>query len=397
MRLFIWECRRVLQSASYWLFTAALVLFLWSQGALPVAEGQNAFVCPQPGDEQDVLVPSNDEGRVMPDAAAALLAAWQQNAFTTYPPPLCIYRYVRLSDANHAELGALLAGLYGTDAAALAGQAVASTPALRGDLTWADFTAAMAKADRLLGGGSNWAPTGLMQRYGCVPATYQDLLAEYTAGMQNDRYTGGYARLFCDYAVIALALFGALPAVALFLQDLGARRRVATAIWVRRVPGAALVGARCAALLTLQFLPVLCMGGALTVYYAHLHGAGNIAQGAFLRYSVLWLLPTLVLTVTGGALATLLTGTAAGAAVWPALGWASVTAQPGGLSDGSTYGSLLTPRHNTVGKYLVFRQNLPRLLTGRGAALALAAVFLLLAVWVLERRRKGVRLWRFGG
>ncbi len=417
MRLFLWECRRVLKSVSYWLFAAALVLFLYSQGALPVTEGGDAFVRPQPGDERGVLVPGGDEALIMPQAAATLLGAWQENRFTTYPPPLCVWRQVRLSETKHAALGEVLAALYGQDAAALppcgpgaagflasadgtlvpaAGGDAAALPALRPGLTWEEFTAAMGKADRLLGGGSDWAPAGLGRKFGLVPARYADLLAEYEACMQHDRYTGAYARLFCDYAVLALALFGALPAVALFLQDAGARRGVRDAVWVRRVPTAGLVAARCAALLALEFLPILIMDAALTAYYAGRYGAGAIAPGAFLRYSVLWLLPTLALCVAAGALLTAATGTAAGAAVLPALGWLSIISHTGGLSDGSSYGSLLTPRHNTVGRFLVYQRNLPRLLAGRGAALALAGVLTAAAVWALRRRRKGVPLWRFG-
>ena len=421
MRLFLCECRRVLKSVSYWLFVGALVLFLYSQQALPVTEGGDAFVRPQPGDEQNVLVPSGDGARIMPEAAAALLDRWQANSFTTYPPPLCIYRRVTLNEQKHAELGAVLTDLYGQDAAALPQTAPANTgflvsadgtlaptvgadldagalPALRVGLTWTDFTAAMDKADRLLGGGSDWAPVGLKQNFGFVPASFEDLLAEYEAGMQHDRYTGAYARLFCDYTVIALALFGALPAVALFLQDFGsrARRGVADAVWSRRCPSLGLVVVRAAALAVLEFAPVLLMDIFETAYYAHQYGAANIALGAFLRYSVLWLLPTLLLEVAGGAALTLVTGTAAGAAVWPALGWLCVTMGVTGLSNGSTYGSLLTPRHNTVGKYLVYQQNLPRLLAGRGMALAAAAALLAAAVWALRRRRRGAMLWRFG-
>ncbi len=384
MQLFLWECRRVAKSVVYWLYAAALVLFLWGQDALPVNEGLSAFVPPQPGDELNTLVPSGDEARIMPEAAAALRAAWQEDRFVTYPPPLCIYRSVRPSDAQHAALGEVLDALCAPDGT------------LRPGVTWEAFTAGMEKADRILGGGSDWAPAGLEQKYGLVPATYADLVAEYEACMAHDRYTGAFARLFCDYAVIALALFGALPAVALFRQDVGAGRGGAAAIWVRRVPGAALVGARCAALLALEFLPVLVMDIGLTAYYAGLYGWRSIAPGAFFGYSALWLLPTLALEIAGGAALTLATGTAAGAALWPALGWLCAASGAGGLSNGSTYANLLTPRHNAVGGYLVFRRGLARLLAGRAAALALAGVLLAAAVWALRCRRRGVAVWRSG-
>lgn len=378
MRVFLWECRRVLASVPYWLFVAVLVLFLYSQSALPITEGQSAFVRPQPGDEQSRFVPSYDPALIMPDAAAQLRGAWEINFFITYPPPLGLYRHVTLNSRKHAELGSLLEQLYGSDGA------------LRATLTWEEFVAVMQKADRLLGGGSNWEVSGLERRYGQVPAQYADLLAEYEACRENDRYTGAYARLFCDYAVIALALFGALPAVALFLQDYARRGSVTPVLWVRRCSSFTVVAARCGALVFLQFVPVLVLDGWLTAYYTEIHGAESIDAGAFLWYSLLWLLPTLCVTVCAGALLTLATGRAIGAGLLPAAGWLSVMAgAQGGLSTGSSYGSLLTPRHNAVGKYLVFRQNLPALLAGRGRAMLLAALCLALAVFILHRERRG--------
>lgn len=394
MRLFVWECRRVLKMTVYWLFVVALAVFLRGQGALPIDEGLSAFERPRPGDEQGVLIPSGDPARIMPEAAVKLLAGWQRGQFTTYPPPLCIYRSVSLSEHQREALGALLCGLYGTaDPAALPELDGSAFPALRAGLTWEDFTAAMAETDRLLGGGSDWVATDLTRRFGKVPARYEDLLAEYEACMANDRYTGAFARLFCDYAVLALALFGALPAVALFLQDFGAGDAAGVAVWARPCPSWALVAARCGALTVLQFLPVLVMDAALTVYYGEQFGTEAINPAAFLYYSLLWLLPTLLLVVCAGALLTVGTGTALGAAVLPALAWWSViSGSASGLSDASSYGSLLTPRHNTVGKYLVFAQNLPRLLAGRAAAVVLALAAAALAAWVLRRRRKGALL-----
>lgn len=415
MRLFLWECRRIAKSLVYWLFVAAMVGFLVSQDVVPCREGD--FSRPQPGDEQNVLVPSGDHALIMEEAAQALLAAWQENSFTTYPLPLSVVRHVRLNDAKYAELGGVLQALYGTSAAELPqagggytmefGQATveadgslsfsppqapagAQAPALRDGLAWEEFCALMDQADRILGGGSDWQVAALEQAYGKVPAQYEDLLREYETSMAQDRYTGAYARLFCDYAVIALALFGAFPAVALFLQD---RKGTAAAVYARRCGSPALACARFGALAFLQILPLLVLGALLTVQYAGLYGWGAIAPLAFLRYTLLWLLPTLLLEVAAAMALTIGTGTPAAAAVMPVLGWLSVLQGVTGLSNGSTYASLLTPRHNVLGGYLVYQQNLPQLLVGRGLACLAAAVLLLAAVRLLDANRKGVPAW----
>ena len=66
----------------------------------------------------------------------------------------------------------------------------------------------------------------------------------------------------------------------------------------------------------------------------------------------------------------------------------------GGLSDGSTYGSLLTPRHNSLGQYFAFQQHLPRLLGGRLLAVALAVLLAAATVFVFDIKRKGGFSWR---
>ncbi|MBC5582204.1 hypothetical protein H8S23_11865 [Anaerofilum sp. BX8] len=424
MKLFLTECRRLLHSAVYWLTLLCLVFFLASQGVLP---DDKTIEEPQPGAEQSVLVPSNDPALIMPEAVSALYEGFVSNNFSTYPHGLI--KHVKLTAAKQGQLAQLLAQLTGLSAEELlaaanaeggqsgafavggddlqlnpdgsvtitGGAASAAAPdgpgsagvPLRAGLAWEEFTGLMEQADRLLGGGSDWAVDGL-SGYGRVPATYDALLEEYQASLAHDRYTGAHARLFCDYAVCMLSLLPAFTAAAFFWQD---RRRIAPVLYTRRVSGAALICARFLALVALQFLPVLLLGGWLTVHYAAVYGAAAISWTAFFTTSVFWLLPTLLLVTALSLLVTVATGTPAAVAL-QALWWFSeLMGGTGGLSDGSTYGSLLAPRHNSLGQYLVFQQQLPRLAGGRLLAAVLAVLLTAAAVAVFERKRKGGFSW----
>lgn len=425
MKLFLAECRRLLHSAVYWLTVLALVFFLFSQGVLP---DDKRIEEPQPGEEQSVLVPSGDPALIMPEAVSALYEGFLSNSFSTYPHGLI--KHVKLTEAKRSRLAELLAQLTGLDAETLlaavegeedqggaftvggdemqvnpdgsisitgggaaAAQAGGARPAavpLRPGLEWEEFTGLMEQADRLLGGGSDWAVDSL-SGYGRVPTTYEALMEEYRAGLAHDRYTGAHARLFCDYAVCMIALLPAFTATAFFWQD---RRRVAPMLYTRRVSGAALIGARFAALATLQFLPVLLLSGWLTFHYAAVYGAAAVSWTAFFATSTLWLLPTLLLVTALSMLVTVATGTPAAVALQALWWFQELMRGVGGLSDGSTYGSLLTPRHNSLGQYFAFQQHLPRLLGGRLLAVALAALLAAATVFVFDSKRKGGFSWR---
>lgn len=63
----------------------------------------------------------------------------------------------------------------------------------------------MGKVSRILGPGSSYTKDRIKDN-GMVEKTYEDALAEYEDLMEKDGFTGGYARMFCDYMGIILGI-----------------------------------------------------------------------------------------------------------------------------------------------------------------------------------------------
>ena len=93
------------------------------------------------------------------------------------------------------------------------------TFAVRDDMDYARFKELMGQADDLLGGGSNYAVDSLIG-YGTVPLTYEEAKERYDLAVSSDQVTGGYARLFSDYAgVMVLSILPVFLAVILSMKD----------------------------------------------------------------------------------------------------------------------------------------------------------------------------------
>ncbi len=60
-----------------------------------------------------------------------------------------------------------------------------------------------AKIDDILGGGSSYSADNLIG-FGTVPISYEEALYQYNLAVNEDKITGGYVRLFSDYAVTIL-------------------------------------------------------------------------------------------------------------------------------------------------------------------------------------------------
>ena len=86
-------------------------------------------------------------------------------------------------------------------------------------MDYSRFKELMGQADDLLGGGSNYAVDSLIG-YGTVPLTYEEAKERYDLAVSSDQVTGGYARLFSDYAgVMVLSILPVFLAVILSMKE----------------------------------------------------------------------------------------------------------------------------------------------------------------------------------
>jgi len=416
MTLYRKELVRVLKSLIFLLSAAGIVLFAYTQGVFPP---HSTITKPEPCAASYGTKASGDPALIMPEAAESLFVQYSANQYTTYPNGFL--KYIKLNQADRAKMDEITAEL-SADALSDSTRETDDTPATNNgslqidggslqpngdgsfqiitpegetpidfsfnpDMTWERFSGLMARADDLLGGGSDYSDTWMSHRFGQVPITYEEALADYEFTISHDKLTGAHARLFSDYMGIILGLLPVFPAVFLCLGD---RKNIAPMVHTRRISSVRFVLARFLALVTAVMIPVLIMCAVLTGVHGLDYGLGNIDIFAYFKYALFWMLPTAMVSTAVGLFFTTLTNTPAAVAVQ--LVWWFVDTL-GGSGAYSFYGIRplqLIPRHNGLGKTQAYLDYLPELIQNRIRFALTALVLVAFTTFVFSAKRRGL-------
>jgi ABC-2 type transport system permease protein len=412
--LFFKECKQIVRSIPFLVYAAVLLLFFTSQYESDLVKVDK----PQPGKSSYGTKISDDPKIIEPAAVKSLYGEFVLNSYTAYP--IGFYKNVKLNAGQQRKMAGVLSELTGnsadqflhatkdvstaltinggnmtknedgsysissscTEEADKATDSSIST--VKSDLTTDQFHTLMRQADKLIGGGSFYGDTYL-SRFGEVPKSYEDALSDYNNIVKKDGITGAYARYFCDYLGIVLALFPVFLAVASGMKDRRAGMR--DLIYTRRISSAKIVLTRYIAQIIILFLPVILLAIFATAQITAEYPGFKLHLFAFIGYSFGWLLPTLMVSASVGTLMTELTDTPIGIVVqgiWWFLGLFSGVAH----IDGG-YGWDLILRHNTVGNTQVYLDNFSILLWNRIAYTAFALILIVGTIVVYERKRRG--------
>lgn len=341
---------------------------------------------------------------IMPTALALLSQEYMVNEFVCYP--IGFYKVVRLSDADRRRVAQIITECAGQPPESIAEKvraaqmkfaeahdyinlgAVDYTGVLDPAVDYATFRARMEEVDRLLGGRSQYAAEDLMQ-YGRAAVTYEEKLEQRRQVIEDDRVTGAYARLFCDYTGIDITLFSIFVPVAFLMRD--RRTRVSPVLYARPVSSVVFVGARYCAVTAMILLPVLLLSLIPLAQLAQYGARAQIDMDllAFVKYIFAWILPTILLVTSVGFFLTILTDTPIAIAVQFIWSFVSIFTTVGSINGGS-YGLSLTIRHNSIGNLTAVLDHLPQLVLNRAFYTVLALVLFVLAVVVYDIKRKGM-------
>jgi len=437
------ELRRILKSVIFLFMTVGIVLFAYTQGVFP----PDSAVTEPASNGYYGMKPSNDPSLIMPEAAESLFAQYSENRYITYPKGF--YKVVRLKQADRLKMAEIVAELcingeseisqdnngtvntgncdienydiesydienYDNESHDIENYGIQITGEnlqLNGDgslrviipdkediadikdfkfnteITWERFKDLMAKADKLLGGGSDFSETWISHRFGLIPVTYEEALEDYKLVISHDRLTGAHARLFSDYMGVILGLLPVFPAVFLCLCD---RRNISPMIYTRRVSSARFILARFFALATATMLPILLMCVVLTCIHAADYGLRNIDVFAYFKYAFFWLFPTAMAAISVGLFFTTLTNTPVAIAI-QFIWW--FTDMLGGKGTYLFFGAghiQLIPRHNALGSVRTFVDYLPGLIQNRIMIALIAALLLVGTIYVFSVKRRGL-------
>ena len=407
LSLFLKECKMTAKSLVYWACMACLAFFFFTQ----LGADSWSLARPQPGQQDYGYTYSQDADLIMEKNLQSLALDHYSNRYTAYP--LGFYKSVTLSQEKQEQMGELLLELSGMSVSQIEGAIDAyideadqtaqeewETDPMTGltadlevhpreGLTLEEFLDAMDEADRLIGGHSTYTRSAV-EKGVLVHQTYEGALKEYQDIVEKDRYTGAFARLFCDYMGILLAILPVFPAVSRCLKD--RRAKASLVIASKKASSSVLLAARYLAALFMLMIPVAVLAAfAGNQCMAAAGAAGIHADGlAFFKYVGGWLFPSAAFALALGFFISTLTG-----GMWAVLAgglfWFFSLFQSFGNLNGD-FGLKLIPRFNDFGYTELFYSQLGDLTANRAFYLALTALLLVLTVLAHRWNRRGGEL-----
>lgn len=422
--LLIKEIKKIVKSISYLIFVAAIVIGLYSQDVFHFNE--ELLQEPQPGGRYGFKHEEIPE-IIMPAALNDLWAEFSANNYRTYP--IGFIKYIKLNESKNRKMAEILSEITGNKVEVILqeGKATFDNPdnvtfeiggdtmqqdsnggfiinsdskpqdnvgrimlKVREDMDYSRFKELMGLADSLLGGGSNYASDSLT-RYGSVPLTYEEAKERYNLAINSDQVTGGYARLFSDYAgVMVMSILPVFLAVILCMKD--QRSKMEALIYTKKISAGKLVLIRYLALVIAAMVPVVILSYLSNIMVWASYSGIKLDYFAPLKYDFGWLLPSVMISIAIGMAFTELTGTPIAVAVQGL--WWMFDLNLGIKTVDSGYSLFrLAPRHN-AGAGSWFRtqdylENFQDLVQNRLLFVGISLLLVMFTILVYKEKRKG--------
>lgn len=405
MRLFFKECKKIIFSMTFLLYAAVVLAFYFTQ----YNNDREPISKPREGMEDYGTVAKEVPEILMPNAIEGLVNEYLSGSFTAYP--IGFYKNVKLSEKKKTEMCEIIYELSGITKEQLEdfadyeqGGGYTAVPDGNGgysmvlnepvlpevnipeSLTYERFRELMRQADKIIGGGSKYSDDYIIGDFSRVPKTYEDALAEYEKIFTEEKITPAYARLFCDYAGIDLAIMPVFAAAALAAKD--KRSRMEQLVYSRKISSARLVLTRFAALVAVMAVPVIFTVIHAQIGVAELYKGYELDNFAFAKYSAMWLLPNLLTATAVGMLLTEMFSPLIAVFVQGAWWFGSIFASSGGLT-GNITSFVLVPRHNSLFGAEVFQSTLKQFTFNRIFYTVLSVVLIIVTVIIYEIKRRG--------
>lgn len=410
--MFFKECKKAVFSVTFLLYIFVVFAMYFSQ-----FENDTSAREPAPsasaGDYgyTEKLIPET----LIPNAAEGLVSEYLAGEFTTYP--MGFYKRVKLTDKKKTALAEIITELTGLTAEELDSfedyisegfsystnengdmvisyrESVISEVTVPESITYERFRELMDEADKIIGGGSYYGEKGISRYYSRVPKTYEEALAEYDHLIYDEKITGAYARLFCDYAGIDLAVMPVFVAAALVSLD--RKSRMSDLIYSRKISSARLVFTRFAALVTVMLIPVAVMVMIANISVSSRYPELTVDMLAIPKLAAVWLIPNVLVAAAVGMFITELSSLIL--AVFVQGAWWMASLMSANNLTGEIAPFTLVCRHNNLYKYEVFENTLPQFIFNRTFYTVLALVLVGLTAAVYELKRRGIRNGLFSG
>ena len=424
--LFLKECKIICKSVIYIAFICAAVLFYNSQMGDEITNDisqyytnedyytgsllHNPLIKPQEGAESYGTKYDEIPEQIMPETVASLILAWKQNYYITYP---VIFRQeIKLTDKKQAEIAQNIEDITGIsseelynivfeervryvdDSGILHSENISYADIIPIKVTYEEFKEKMKRVDKIIGGGSDYSVNSLNKfSHSQVPVTYEEKSAEYDAFINEDKITGAYAKLFCDYMGIVAGMLSVFVPAAFLMRD--KRARASELIFSRDISSLKFILVRYIALVFMMLIPFLLLSILPSIQLIEFAVKNSLPVDifGFAKYITAWLLPTLMTTTAVAFILMTVTDTPIAIAVqflWGFLSlmFGSFSAAASGTGELIDYSSLII-RHNSAGHLQIYKDGLTQLTVNRISYAILSIALIALTIFIYEQKRRG--------
>lgn len=382
--MLLWkEIKKTVLSITFAVFIIFLLAFAISQEVLNFSN--EIITVPQQGEDYGTQQKEEPE-LIMPAAFSSLYKEFTANEYIAYP--IGFYKNVKLNDTDQEKMAEIISTLSGVPVDDLLNKSNIKVN-LSADISYKKFKECMKQADKLIGGGSNYSENSLLN-FSCVKITYEEAVESYNLIASTDKFTGAYARLFCDYIGIILSILPVFIAVAVCLKD--RRAKMNDLIYARKISSFKLILSRYFAIIIAVMLPTVILAYISNSTIWGQYSGMNLDYFAPLKYAIGWLMPSAMIAVAIGIFFTELTETPIAIAIQGL--WWFIDLNAGVSRMGGVHTLFeLTPRHNVLGNTQIFLDEFNTLVANRLVMSGAALLFVIATVIIYEQKRRG----RFSG
>lgn len=413
------EIKKTVLSITFAVFIIALLVVPISQDLLSFSD--KIITVPQQGEDYGIQQKEVPE-LIMPAAFSSLFKEFTANEYIAYP--IGFYKNVKLNDTDRGKMAGIISTLSGVSVDDLLGYDVSSNTqdkmeinldgnqnyteqedgsiiigkddevsetkgdievTLSEDISYEEFKECMKQADDLIGGGSNYSENSLLN-YSYVAITYEEAAENYNLIASKDKFTGAYARLFCDYVGIILSILPVFIAVAVCLKD--RRAKMYELIYARKTSSFKLILTRYFSVIIAVMLPTLIIAYISNSSVWGQYGGMSLDYLAPLKYTIGWLMPSVMISSAIGMFFTELTGTPIAIAIQGLWWFIDLNAGVSRLRGVHTLFEL-TPRHNSLGNTQTFLDEFNTLVANRLIIVGAAFLLVIATVIIYEQKRRG--------
>ena len=399
--LFFRECKKILFTLTFLVYSLAACAMYFSQFHGDLDE---PIAMPDPGMDSYGFIARESPDIMVPAAIESLVGEYLSGSYTAYP--YGFIKYVRLTESEKSRIADIIFQVSGITKETLDsfenydpggyymdenGSMVYIKPVIPEiniptDLTYERFRNLMREADKIIGGGSRYSDDFIVQNFSRIPKTYEDALAEYEQFINDDKITGAYARLYCDYMGIVVAVLPVFPAAALANQD--RKSHMDQLVYSKKISSGRLVATRFFSLVAVTTIPVFVTAVIANIKIYNLYSSYTMDQFAFFRYTLFWLVPNIMTATAVGMLITEVSSGLLAIFVQGAWWFASVFTSSGRLT-GNIGRFTLEMRHNSLSDRDVFYAVWENIVFNRVFFTLMSCLAVALTVLIYAQKRRG--------